>query len=168
MSKVSVKVKTKSSFDCLTNKTTFMEPIFLKQNEGFGYNETMLPDYDGFIILKPGFLEYCEDVRKDLRRRDFIIVESLEKTLTKEEAETIYSVHKDKAFFKELIDYMTSGPCIGMILKSPFSDRESSTDALKLLKDKYRRRYSTDIMHNVLHSSDSYQNAMHEAETFFK
>ncbi len=145
-----------------------MEPIFLKQNEGFGYNETMLPDYDGFIILKPGFLEYCEDVRKDLRRRDFIIVESLEKTLTKEEAETIYSVHKDKAFFKELIDYMTSGPCIGMILKSPFSDRESSTEALKLLKDKYRRRYSTDIMHNVLHSSDSYQNAMHEAETFFK
>ena len=168
MSKVSVKVKTKSSFDCLTNKTKFMKPTFLKRDEGFGYNETMLPDYDGFIILKPGFLEYFDDVIKDLRRRDFIIVESLEKTLTKEEAETIYSVHKGKPFFKELIDYMTSGPSIGMILKSPFSDRESSTDALKLLKDKYRRRYSIDIMHNVLHSSDSYQNAMHEAETFFE
>lgn len=144
-----------------------MKSAFMKEDEGFGYNETMLPDYDGFIIIKPEFLRYKDDIVNDLHRRDFVIVEAYEKTLTREDAEAIYSVHKDKPFFRELIDYMTSGPCIGMIVMSPFSDRESATDALKELKDKYRKRYGIDTMRNVLHSSDSYQNAMHEAETFF-
>ena len=135
--------------------------------DGYGYNTTMLPDYDGFIIIKPGFLEYTDNVIKDLHRLDFTVIEALEKTLTKEEAETIYSVHKGKPFYEGLIRYMTSGPCIGMILLSPYSDRESAIETLKQLKEKYRKRYSIDKIHNVIHSSDSYQSALHEAEAFF-
>lgn len=135
--------------------------------DGYGYNTTMLPDYDGFIIIKPGFLKYTDNIIKDLHRLDFTVIEALEKTLTKEQAETIYSVHKGKPFYDGLIRYMTSAPCIGMILLSPYSDRESAIETLMQLKEKYRKRYSIDKTHNVMHSSDSYQNSLYEAEAFF-
>lgn len=144
-----------------------MESTIKINEDGYGYNTTMLPDYDGFIIIKPGFLKYTDNIIKDLHRLDFVIIEAREKTLTHEEAETIYSVHKGKPFYDKLIRYMTSGPSIGMILLSPFSDRESATETLKQLKEKYRKRYSIDKIHNVIHSSDSYQSALHEAEAFF-
>ena len=127
----------------------------------------MLPQYDGFIIIKPGFLKYTDDIIRDLHRLDFIVIEAMEKTLTREEAETIYSVHKGKPFYEELIDYMTSSPCIGMILLSPFSDRELTIETLKQLKERYRKRYGIDKTRNVMHSSDSYQNVIYEAEAFF-
>ena len=144
-----------------------MESTIKINEDGYGYNTTMLPDYDGFIIIKPGFLKYTDNIIKDLHRLDFVIIEAREKTLTHKEAETIYSVHKGKPFYEKLIRYMTSGPSIGMILLSPFSDKESATETLKQLKDKYRKRYSIDKIHNVIHSSDSYQSALHEAEAFF-
>lgn len=144
-----------------------MKPTVTDQEEGYGYNATMLPDYDGFIIIKPEFLKYTDEIIRDLHRHDFVIIEAKEKTLTKNEAETIYSCHKDKPFFNKLIKYMTSSPCIGMIVLSPFSDRESSIEILKKLKEKYRKRYGIDKTRNVIHSSDSYQNVIYEAETFF-
>ena len=144
-----------------------MESTIKINEDGYGYNTTMLPDYDGFIIIKPGFLKYTDNIIKDLHRLDFVIIEAREKTLTHEEAETIYSVHKGKPFYDKLIRYMTSGPSIGMILLSPYSDRESAIETLKQLKEKYRKRYGIDKIHNVIHSSDSYQSAIHEAEAFF-
>lgn len=144
-----------------------MKPTLTTDGDGYGYTSAMLPQYDGFIIIKPGFLKYTDNIIRDLHRLDFIVIEAMEKTLTREEAETIYSVHKGKPFYEELIDYMTSSPCIGMILLSPFSDRESTIETLKQLKERYRKRYSIDKTRNVMHSSDSYQNVIYEAEAFF-
>ena len=144
-----------------------MKPTLTTDGDGYGYTSAMLPQYDGFIIIKPGFLKYTDNIIRDLHRLDFIVIEAMEKTLTREEAETIYSVHKGKPFYEELIEYMTSSPCIGMILLSPFSDRESTIETLKQLKERYRKRYSIDKTRNVMHSSDSYQNVIYEAEAFF-
>lgn len=144
-----------------------MKPTLTTDEDGYGYTSAMLPQYDGFIIIKPGFLKYTDNIIRDLHRLDFIVIEAMEKTLTREEAETIYSVHKGKPFYEELIEYMTSSPCIGMILLSPFSDRESTIETLKQLKERYRKRYSIDKTRNVMHSSDSYQNVIYEAEAFF-
>ena len=144
-----------------------MKPTLTTDGDGYGYTSAMLPQYDGFIIIKPGFLKYTDNIIRDLHRLDFIVIEAMEKTLTREEAETIYSVHKGKPFYEELIDYMTSSPCIGMILLSPFSDRESTIETLKQLKERYRKRYGIDKTRNVMHSSDSYQNVIYEAEAFF-
>lgn len=143
-----------------------MKSTLTTEGEGYGYNTAMLPDYDGFIIIKPGFLRYADDVIKDLHRLDFSVIEAKEKTLTRDEAEEIYNIHKGKPFYDELIEYMTSGPCIGMLVLSPFADKESSIETLKQLKEKYRKRYSIDKTHNVMHSSDSYQNVLYEAEAF--
>lgn len=145
-----------------------MKSAFTREREGYGYDSTILINYDGFIIIKPEFLKYTDEIVKELHRRDFSIIEAREKTLTKDEAERIYSCHKGKPFFDELIEYMTSSPCIGMILLSPFSDRESAIEALNNLKIKYRKRYGIDKTRNVLHSSDSYQNVIYEAEVFFE
>ena len=144
-----------------------MKPTLTTDGDGYGYTSAMLPQYDGFIIIKPEFLKYTDNIIRDLHRLDFIVIEAMEKTLTREEAETIYSVHKGKPFYEELIDYMTSSPCIGMILLSPFSDRELTIETLKQLKERYRKRYSIDKTRNVMHSSDSYQNVIYEAEAFF-
>ena len=144
-----------------------MKPTLTTDGDGYGYTSAMLPQYDGFIIIKPGFLKYTDNIIRDLHRLDFIVIEAMEKTLTREEAETIYSVHKGKPFYEELIYYMTSSPCIGMILLSPFSDRESTIETLKQLKERYRKRYGIDKTRNVMHSSDSYQNVIYEAEAFF-
>ena len=144
-----------------------MKPTLTTDGDGYGYTSAMLPQYDGFIIIKPGFLKYTDNIIRDLHRLDFIVIEAMEKTLTREEAKTIYSVHKGKPFYEELIDYMTSSPCIGMILLSPFSDRESTIETLKQLKERYRKRHSIDKTRNVMHSSDSYQNVIYEAEAFF-
>lgn len=144
-----------------------MKSAFIKQDDGYGYNTSMLPNYDGFIIIKPGFLKYTDEIIRDLHRRDFVVIEAKEKILTREEAENIYSSHKGKDFFDELIDYMTEGPCIGIALLSPFTDRVSATEALTHLKIKYRRRYGIDTLRNVIHSSDCYQSALYEAEAFF-
>ena len=152
---------------CFIHKIKVMKSAFIKQNDGYGYSSSMLPNYDGFIIIKPGFLKHTDEIINELHRRDFVVIEAEEKTLTREEAETIYSCHKDKDFFNELIEYMTEGPCIGVALQSPFSDRVSATEALNHLKIKYRRRYGIDTLRNVIHSSDCYQSAIHEAETFF-
>ena len=145
-----------------------MKSTAKRQEEGYGYNTNMLPDYDGFMIIKPEFLKYKDKIINDLHRHDFIIIEATEKTLSREEAETIYSCHKGKPFYNELIEYMTSGPCIGMVLLSPFADNESTMEVIKDFKMMYRKRYGIDAMRNVIHSSDSYQSAIYEAETFFE
>lgn len=144
-----------------------MKPILTELNEGYGYDSSILSNYDGFIIIKPGFLKYSDEIIKDLHKKDFIIIEAEEKTLNRREAENIYSCHKGKKFFGQLIEYMTSGPCLGMVLLSPFSDRESSISTLKHLKEKYRKLYGIDKTRNVLHSSDSYQSVLYEVESFF-
>lgn len=144
-----------------------MESTSKIQEEGYGYDTTIFPSYDGFIIIKPGFLKHSTEIINDLHRLDFIIIEAEEKTLSKDEAEAIYSCHRGKAFFNELIEYMTSSPCIGMVVLSPFSDRETAIESLIELKDKYRKRYGIDKTRNVIHSSDSYQSVIHEAATFF-
>ena len=145
-----------------------MKSTLKNKDEGYGYNATMLPDYDAFIIIKPEFLEYTDEIVRDLYRRNFAIVVSEEKILTKDEAEMIYGCHKGKPFYNELIEYMTSGPCIGMVLLSPFADNESTMEVIKDFKMMYRKRYGIDAMRNVIHSSDSYQSAIYEAETFFE
>lgn len=123
--------------------------------------------YDGFIIIKPHFLEHYDEITKELRMRDFTIIEAERKRLTLDEAKELYVMHKNKDFFDELIHYMSSDDSIGMAVLSPFSDRDTAIEAVNDIKDKYRKRYSTDSIHNVIHSSDSYDNVLREAAIYF-
>lgn len=123
--------------------------------------------YDGFLIIKPRFLEHYDEIARELRMHDFLIIEADRRKLTLSEAKALYIVHKNKDFFDELTRYMSSGDSIGIAVLSPFKDRATAIEAVNDIKTKFRKKYSTDLTHNVIHSSDSYDNVIREAYIYF-
>lgn len=91
--------------------------------------------------------------------------------ITQKEAESLYSVHKSKPFFQELVDHVTSGPVVLMILQAPNAVDTlrkfiGSTDPLKAEPGTIRGDLSVSITANVIHASDSYENARKESSIF--
>ncbi len=92
--------------------------------------------------------------------------------LSKEEAKGFYRVHQDKPFFDSLTDFMSSGPCIPMVLEregaiEALRELMGATDYRKAKEGTIRRLYATDIEKNVIHGSDSPESALSEIAYFF-
>ena len=92
--------------------------------------------------------------------------------MTKEQAETFYEVHKDKSFFEGLIEFMTSGPVLVMVLKHENAVEEfrkliGATDPNKAEQGTIRRTFAVSVQMNAVHGSDSDENAQREANSFF-
>ena len=92
--------------------------------------------------------------------------------LTKPQAESFYNVHRGKPFFDGLIDFMTSGPVVVMILKhenavAEFRKLIGATDPSKAEPGTIRRTFAVSVQMNAVHGSDSEENAQIEANFFF-
>lgn len=92
--------------------------------------------------------------------------------LSKEKAEIHYSVHKDKPFFADLVDYITSGPIIAAVLEGKNSIAVTrnilgATDGAKAQPGTIRGDYSMGIEKNIVHASDSQESFEHEFPIFF-
>lgn len=92
--------------------------------------------------------------------------------LSRPVAEVFYAVHRGKAFFEELVAYMTSGPCVPMVLEAPgavdkFRQLIGPTDPQKAPKGTLRGDYGESIRRNFVHGSDSLENAAREVNFFF-
>jgi nucleoside-diphosphate kinase len=92
--------------------------------------------------------------------------------MTKEQAETFYEVHKEKSFFEGLIEFMTSGPVLVMVLKHENAVEEfrkliGATDPNKAEQGTIRRTFAVSVQMNAVHGSDSDENAQREANSFF-
>ena len=92
--------------------------------------------------------------------------------LTKGSAEGFYEIHKGKAFFNELIKYMTSGPCVPITLEKENAVEEyrkliGATDPAKAEEGTVRKLYARNIQFNAVHGSDSDENALKEIAHFF-
>jgi nucleoside-diphosphate kinase len=92
--------------------------------------------------------------------------------LTKFQAETFYEVHKGKPFFDGLIEFMTSGPVVVMILKhenaiESFRKLIGATDPAKAEPGTIRKLFGINVQMNAVHGSDSIENACREADFFF-
>jgi nucleoside-diphosphate kinase len=88
------------------------------------------------------------------------------------QAESFYSIHKDKPFFNELVDFMTSGPVVVMILKhenavDQFRKLIGATDPNKAEPGTVRKTFGVSVQMNAVHGSDSVENAIKEANFFF-
>ena len=88
-------------------------------------------------------------------------------------AEKHYAVHKEKAFFKDLVKYMTSGPIVaaafegeGVIQK--IRELMGATDPAKAAARTIRKDYGLDLQRNSTHASDSPENGEIEVANFFK
>jgi nucleoside-diphosphate kinase len=94
------------------------------------------------------------------------------KQLSKAEAEGFYAVHKARPFFGSLVDFMTSGPVVLMVLEGENAvakNREimGATDPKKADAGTLRKDFATDIEKNTVHGSDSLENAKNEVSYFF-
>jgi nucleoside-diphosphate kinase len=92
--------------------------------------------------------------------------------LTFSQAESFYSIHKGKPFFDSLIEFMTSGPVVVMILKHEdavdhFRKLIGATDPAKAEQGTIRRTFAVSVQTNAVHGSDSVENAIREANFFF-
>jgi nucleoside-diphosphate kinase len=92
--------------------------------------------------------------------------------MTLQQAESFYAVHKGKPFFEGLIEFMTSGPVVVMILRhenavDQFRKLIGATDPAKAEPGTIRRTFAVSVQMNAVHGSDSAENAIKEADFFF-
>jgi nucleoside-diphosphate kinase len=92
--------------------------------------------------------------------------------LTKERAGQFYAVHKERPFYQDLCQYMSSGPIIAMMLEKEnavgdFRKLIGATDPAKAEDGTIRKLYAKSIESNAIHGSDSDDNAIIESNFFF-
>tara|TARA_B100000900_G_C19939524_1_gene457061 strand:- start:19 stop:420 length:402 start_codon:yes stop_codon:yes gene_type:complete len=103
----------------------------------------------------------------------FIINHMKQLLLSKKKAEGFYEVHKDRPFFGELVDFMSSGNCVVLSLKrenavSKWREVIGATNPEEADKGTIRDLYGTDTGNNAVHGSDSSENGIIESNYFFK
>jgi len=92
--------------------------------------------------------------------------------MTKDQAEGFYQVHEGKPFFDSVTNFMSSGPSVIMVLKGENAIKKyrklmGATNYKEAEEGTIRNLYATDIEKNVVHGSDSVQNAEFEINYFF-
>jgi len=122
-------------------------------------------DYvNGFIILKPEFLDHEEEWLQMIADNNWDILDKKKLTLSKEQAEQLYMMHKGKDFYDDLVKYMSSGECL---CAKCYKESEKPIEEMDSLKDKVRNKWGKNDMKNAMHSSDSLQNVSREALIVF-
>ena len=92
--------------------------------------------------------------------------------LSKNEAEGFYYVHRQRPFFDELTDFMSSGPCIVMVLEADdaikkWRDLMGATDPAEAAEGTLRKEFGTFVGENATHGSDAPETAAFEISYFF-
>ena len=92
--------------------------------------------------------------------------------MNKEQAKGFYKVHEGKPFYESLTDFMSSGPCVVMVLEGEnainrYREIMGATNHKEAKQDTIRYEFATDIEKNVVHGSDSSENAQFEIGYFF-
>lgn len=108
-----------------------------------------------------------------LERDGLSVVAAKMLQLTKEQAETFYAIHKERPFFGELIEFMTSGPVLIMVLEGENAITRNRqimgpTDPAKAPAGTIRADFAMSIDRNAIHGSDSPETAKEEIAFFFK
>lgn len=126
------------------------------------------------VIVKPDAV--AKDLIGEVIRRfeaEGLVVCGLKMVwLAQKEAEGFYQVHRRQPFFDSLTRFMTSGPCVAMVLEGEEAIRRvrtlmGATDPLKAAEGTLRRDFAASIEKNVVHGSDSAASAAIEIPYFF-
>ena len=125
-------------------------------------------------IIKPDAmkLKYSGKIIDFIEDKGFTIIAQKKIVLTKSQAEAFYSVHKERPFFHELVDFMMSGPILVQIIEAKdavsfYREIMGSTNPEEAKEGTIRKLYGTDIQCNAVHGSDSIENANIETSFFF-
>lgn len=125
-------------------------------------------------IIKPDAVKraLADKIIEKFKKEGFKILEKKDHHLTKEEAQDFYIEHKNRPFYQSLVDYMTSGPVVLMILERDNAiakNRElmGATDPKKAAPGTIRAEFAINMEQNSVHGSDSASSAAREIEFFF-
>jgi len=126
-------------------------------------------------IVKPDGVEknLIGEVYRRFEQAGLTIVAARMMRLTRSEAEGFYAVHRERPFFNDLCAYMTSGPVVVQVLEGENAvarNREimGATDPKKAAPGTIRADLASSIEENVVHGSDSAENAAREIAYFFR
>ena len=125
-------------------------------------------------IIKPDAMkkDNMNNIKENIIDNGFSILKEKTLLLTNKQACSFYDIHKEKPFFDELVEFMTSHECHVMILEKENAVEEwrklmGATDSQKAEIGTIRNKYGTDVSMNATHGSDSNENAIKEINFFF-
>jgi nucleoside-diphosphate kinase len=128
-----------------------------------------------FAIIKPDAVErkLAGQILARIEAAGFAVKAMRLQHLTKREAEGFYAVHRERSFFGELTDFMSSGPCVLLALDAPnaiqkWRDAMGPTDPAKAAPGTLRRDFGESIGRNATHGSDALETAAFELGYFFR
>ncbi len=126
------------------------------------------------LIVKPDAVaqNVIGEIIRRLEAKNFRVAELKMTRLTREQAAEFYVVHRQRPFYNDLLNFMTSGPCVPMVLErenavSFLRETIGSTNPAEAAEGTIRKDFATDIQNNAVHASDSRENAAGEVAFFF-
>ena len=127
-----------------------------------------------FTMIKPDAVEAGNigAILEKINAAGFRISAMQMTQLSRKDAETFYAVHRERPFFGDLVDYMTSGPIVAAILEKDnavedFRTLIGATDPAQAAEGTIRKMFATSISANAIHGSDSDENAEIEGAFYF-
>jgi nucleoside-diphosphate kinase len=127
-----------------------------------------------FTMVKPDATKrgYTGAIINEFIKGGFSIKAMKWTKLTKEQAGAFYAVHKERPFYGELVEFMSSGPIVAAVLEkdnavADFRTLIGATDPSKAEEGTIRKQFAASIGENAVHGSDSDENAQIEASFFF-
>lgn len=128
-----------------------------------------------FAMLKPGVVNrrLVGEVIERLEKKGLKLVGLKMMQVSNELAEKHYAEHKEKPFFGELVDYITSGPVVAMVFQADdcvtlVRKLCGATKPSEALPGTIRGDYCSHTSHNIIHASDSDESAEREIALWFK
>jgi nucleoside-diphosphate kinase len=127
-----------------------------------------------FVMLKPDAIKrrLVGEIIKRIEAKNLNIIALKMIHIDRKLAETHYSEHREKPFFKDLVDFVTSGPAVAMIVEGPnaisvIRTMMGATNPFNAAPGTIRGDFGLDLTQNLIHGSDSPQSAARELTLFF-
>ena len=126
------------------------------------------------VLIKPDAIQrgLAGEIISRLEKKGLKIVAMKMLHMDKDLAQRHYAIHKGKAFFDDLVNFITSSPVIAIIFQGKnaveiIRQMMGETDPAKAHSGTIRGDFGIDIGHNLVHGSDSLENAVKEIDLFF-
>ena len=127
-----------------------------------------------FTMIKPDAVEngYAGAILDNIIKGGFKVISLKYVHITDAQAKAFYSVHAERPFYGELVEFMTSGPIYAAILEkdnavADFRTLIGATNPAEAAEGTIRKKYATSLAENAVHGSDSDENANIEANFHF-
>jgi nucleoside-diphosphate kinase len=126
------------------------------------------------MIVKPDAVKKnaIGDIIRRVEEKGFVVRNIKMLSQTTEQAGQFYEVHKERPFYNELVNFMTSGPCVPMVLERddavPFlREIVGATNPEEAAEGTIRKAHGDNVQNNAVHASDSPENAEIEISFYF-